>query len=93
MGIMTPWGRSEGSEKVGKGIVFYWTTSHGGFKVEDALNQCIPCQWRLIDGWYEEDCGWAPLALVFPEHFTEKQRLDARQMIALWESWVERLRP
>jgi len=94
--IQTPWGRSEGSKKIGEGIIFYCTPSHGGFKVEDQLNQYVPVQWRLggrFDGWYEEDCGWAPLALTFPEYFTEKQCLDAQQMITLWESWVKRFRP
>ena len=72
----TPWGASNYHEKYGPGITFYGTASHGGFKVSDKMNAQVPqflkdagFNGQPERGWYEEDCDWAILALVFPDAF------------------------
>lgn len=74
----TPWGRSQYKEDIAEGITFYATASHGGLKVKCKLNRQIPEYMRCSDGWYEEDCDWARVAVIFPEHFVKSysQALD-----------------
>jgi hypothetical protein len=89
----TPWGPSQGIEKVSEGILCVTTEGHGGYKVHPNVNHLVPAKWRLggkFEGWYEEDCGWAPLALTFPRFFPGMQA-EAEAMIPHWESWVRRL--
>lgn len=65
----TPWGASQQKTEITKGISFYSTSSHGGLKVHKKLNDTIPDCMRNDSGWYEEDCEWCFVAIVFPEHF------------------------
>jgi len=58
-GMWTPWGLSQTKENICRGINFYSTASHGGFKVSKNLNKLIPDYMRNDDGWYEEDCTWS----------------------------------
>lgn len=76
----TPWGSSECVEDVGPGIVFVQTASHGGYKLEPFQNAKIPLSWRQasfnrngMDGWYEEDCDWCLVALIFPQFFSHAE--------------------
>ena len=73
----TPWGRAEKSYPYGEGITLYETSSHGGFFVSnpELLGQ-IPLPWRAYaakcsgsEAWFEEDCAWTALALIFPDRF------------------------
>lgn len=59
----TPWGKSQGSKKIIRGITQYYTASHGGLHISKKLNEKIPLYMRMFNGWYEEDCAWA-LAIV-----------------------------
>lgn len=68
----TPWGKSDHQEKYADGITFYSTPSHGGFKLNSERNEQIPSYCREPDGWYEEDCAWAIVALVFAGVFLVK---------------------
>lgn len=93
--MKTPWGKSLGYKRVTTGITFFDTAGHGGYRISPAMNAKIPAKWRLdgeFEGWYEEDCGWAPLALTFPEAFPGVPREDAERMISWWESWVSKTR-
>lgn len=76
--MKTPWGKSDHEKVIAHGITFYGTPSHGGFKLHSAKNYQIPDYMRSKDGWYEEDCDWAIVAVVFPEHFVDSyhQALD-----------------
>lgn len=67
----TPWGPSQTIDEIFDGIQFVSTSGHGGFKVENALNNRIPDYWRNDDGWYEEDCEAAIVVLVFEKEFRE----------------------
>src|ERR1035438_5453954 len=62
----TPWGPSQQSKSYGPGIVSYSCAGHGGFHVSPTLNAAMPDYLRYPEGWYEEDCAWALVALAFP---------------------------
>jgi hypothetical protein len=80
--IRTPWGASQYSSAYGEGITFHGTAGHGGFKVERALNAKIPAYMRAAGGWYEEDCEWAKVAVVFPERFDAETATAAKKSLA-----------
>ena len=69
MGRWTPWGKSDSSEKLATGVMRYGTPSHGGYHLSGSANEKVHASWRSDDGWYEEDCEWAIVALTFPELF------------------------
>jgi len=66
MSTSTPWGAAQTADRYQKGITFYTTSSHGGFKVCATLNVQIPEYMRDAGGWYEEDCDWSVVATIFP---------------------------
>ncbi len=93
----TPWGESQLTTHYDTGIVFYSTASHGGFKLDRARNAQVPNYLRRAGGWYEEDCDWAIVALIFPiailKHDGEKtpNTLDsARKSLLNWHPEYER---
>jgi hypothetical protein len=70
----TPWGKPQDHEIVSdKGIVWYSTASHGGYKVDKTLNMEIPEVFRCNDGWYEEDCEWSIVWVFLSCHFNPGQ--------------------
>lgn len=80
----TPWGTAQSATYFGRGIIMYSTAGHGGIHVSASLLRQIPEYLRIADkyadgkqGWFEEDCAWAIVVLVFPERFTLKWRLAA----------------
>ncbi len=62
----TPWGKADYANQYTRGIIFYGTPSHGGFKVSNGMNAKMPDVLRNEDGWYEEDCEWAKVAFFLP---------------------------
>lgn len=72
--MITPWGLSDSHEKHACGVHFYGTPSHGGYFVPGSLAEKVPTvarnraaiQWRTGD-WYEEDCAYHVVRLVFPD--------------------------
>lgn len=95
--IETPWGPSEEqfAEHIAPGITFYATASHGGYRVDMERNKQIPEEYRIQPGphvdfvWYEEDCGWAPLALTWPELFSRATKAAITGMLPHWKKWVD----
>lgn len=83
-GAVTPWGQAQFREDFGPGIALYSTASHGGFKVCKKQNAMIPDYMRINDGWYEEDCDWAIVVTIFPECFSEKDRIPAKECFKCW---------
>ena len=77
-GSKTPWGKAQTIKVVTPGIISVTTSSHGGLKVSKALNDTIPAAGRKANGWYEEDCEWAIVALCFPAAFTCSQNLATK---------------
>ncbi len=71
----TPWGQAQYVYKYGTGINCYGCAGHGGFKVSEGLLQKMPESLRKIgsQGWFEEDCEWAAVAIAFPENFSQNE--------------------
>lgn len=82
----TPWGTADSVQKYAPGINFYTTPGHGGFKVAAGKNAKIHDAWRQADGWYEEDCDWAIVAITFPEFFAEKMVDEAHASAKHWHA-------
>jgi hypothetical protein len=80
----TPWGQSQTVKHFGPDIFSVSTSSHGGFKVEVHANMKIPFYMRAADGWYEEDCDWAVVAVVFPDLFSYGEYESAKQTLRSW---------
>lgn len=88
MATSTPWGPSQETTRIARGITFYSTAGHGGFKLSAGRNAIIRKEvkdrtWGLRghDGWYEEDCDAALVVMAFPEHFSAQQIQNAAQMV------------
>jgi len=65
----SPWGTVDSCKVVAPGIMSVSTPGHGGIKLSRANNAKMPEMARKKGGWYEEDCEWSLVALVFPEAF------------------------
>lgn len=72
--VKTPWGMSQSATIYEDGVVFYSTASHGGFCLDRKHNALVHPALRAEDGWYEEDCCWAIVALTFPTLFTDYEQ-------------------
>jgi hypothetical protein len=77
----TPWGRADQKEKVCRGINFYSTPSHGGYKVSEGMLKKMPERLRLDGGWYEEDCEAYKVIVAFPQYFTEALVVIAKRNV------------
>ncbi|KAE9708267.1 DUF7007 domain-containing protein, partial [Escherichia coli] len=62
----TPWGPSQGATVYAEGVVCYSTAGHGGFHLSAERNRSVHPMLLARDGWYEEDEGWAIVAITFP---------------------------
>lgn len=80
----TPWGKATNKTEIVSGIVFYSTSSHGGFKVSKERLAVMPDALVNPDGWYEEDCEYCKVVLAFPEHFTPEERDTAARAFKYW---------
>jgi hypothetical protein len=80
----TPWGASQYAETYVDGIVRYGTSRHGGFRLSSDCNGKVYPKLRKGNGWYEEDCEWAIVALTFPDLFTGYERKCADQTLRDW---------
>lgn len=80
----TPWGKAQQSTKVGDGVVWHSTASHGGFqvtaKLPKPLQEFVPFTRKA--GWYEEDCDWAIVVVAFPALFSAAEVANAKRTIA-----------
>lgn len=73
----SPWGPVDHFREFAPGMANVGTPGHGGIKLDRARNAKMPEAVRRPGGWYEEDCEWSLVALVFPEAFSEKEREHA----------------
>ena len=86
-GTTTPWGRAQYGYKYGPGVNSYGCAGHGGFKVAAGkLKKMHPALAAVggDDGWFEEDCDWAAVAVAFPEMFTQKDVDYALESLIRW---------
>jgi len=85
----TPWGGAQGAILYAEGIVEYSTASHGGFHLSPEQNAAVHPTLRSEGGWYEEDCGWAAVAITFPDLFTAFELRCAETTLKDWfpDAW------
>jgi hypothetical protein len=69
---------------MGAGIWSVGTAGHGGVKLDRERNAAMPACLRLEGGWYEEDCEWARVALVFPGAFSPESVEMAAGTLKNW---------
>ena len=81
----TPWGSSQNTTVYDEGIEFHSTSSHGGFKLSPERNIKVHRSLRAADGFYEEDCAWAIVAITFVHLFTGFERRCAASTLKDWE--------
>jgi hypothetical protein len=84
----TPWGKADYATRFARGITFYNTPGHGGFKLSKGLNETIPFDFRTatwaglgVNGWYEEDCDAQIVIVFFPQHFSAEQVSAAHEAL------------
>ena len=92
-GDSSPWGSIQYAKKLAPGIVSVGTASHGGIHLSPELNAAMPTAFRGESGWYEEDCEWAVVALVYPDAFTAESVASAHTTVKNWmpdayEAWA-----
>ncbi len=83
--VQTPWGSSQRTTVYDRGIEFHSTASHGGFKLSPERNIKVHRLLRAADGFYEEDCAWAVVAIKFAHLFTGFERRCAASTLKNWE--------
>lgn len=83
----TPWGVSQTSTIYAEGVESHSTAGHGGFKLSVERNARVHPLLRVKDGWYEEDCAWAIVAITFSDLFTGFERRCAERSIK--DSWPD----
>ncbi|MGQ7794504.1 DUF7007 domain-containing protein [Faunimonas sp. B44] len=80
----SPWGKPQDILQLAVGIWQVSTASHGGIKLSADLNRKMPDYMRKKGGWYEEDCEWALVALVFPHAFKPSALRYAEESARNW---------
>jgi hypothetical protein len=85
--VQTPWGVSQGATVYAEGVESHSTAEHGGFSLSAERNERVHPLLRVRDGWYEEDCAWAVVAITFPDLFTGFERRCAERSIK--DSWPD----
>jgi hypothetical protein len=83
----TPWGISQSTTVFVEGVESHSTAGHGGFKLSAERNGHVHPLLRAKDGWYEEDCAWAIVAITFPDLFTGFERRCAERSVK--DSWPD----
>lgn len=81
----TPWVKSQRRTFYADGVERHSTASHGGFELSPMRNRKVHPLLRLTDGFYEEDCAWATVAITFPDLFTGFERRCAEATIRDWQ--------
>ncbi|WP_221969486.1 DUF7007 domain-containing protein [Rhizobium laguerreae] len=87
--VSTPWGLSQHAVAYADGVIAHSTASHGGFALEPNRNAAVPSMLRSGDGFYEEDCAWAAVAIAFPDLFTDYEKRHADETLRQFypEAW------
>ena len=89
MSRKTPWGVSQGSERLKNGITYHTTAGHGGYLVPIKIVDKMPAHLRAIGladysglgMWFEQDCACCAVAIAFPSLFTEEEQEAAKGIL------------
>ncbi|MEU4749432.1 hypothetical protein AB0F93_00450 [Micromonospora tulbaghiae] len=84
--MSTPWGPAQTQKQIARGIIQVSTAGHGGIHLSPTLNAQVHPVWREADGWYEEACDWAIVALTFPTHFEPEHVQYAEASAQRWHA-------
>jgi len=92
----TPWGKADSVTRYERGVNFYSTPGHGGFKLSKALNERIPLFIRQesfgglgLKGWYEEDEDAQIIIVAFGHLFADQERQSAREYLGTYHpTWL-----
>lgn len=86
----TPWGTAQYGYKYAAGINSYSCAGHGGFKLSPTRNAEVHEALRNDNGFYEEDCEWAAVAVTFPEAFPQNHVRKAVRSLRDWnpDGWT-----
>lgn len=105
--MRTPWGQSDGQVTPIKGITLYSTPRHGGIHLSPERIKQLP-QYVTKESnfshsltWWEEDCDWAIIAVVFEdelrasgkyyaceENISRAKRICADWHTDFWAKWT-----
>lgn len=80
----SPWGGVQHATEIGPGLWSVSTAGHGGMLLSPERNAVMPDYLRADSGWYEEDCEWSLVALVFPELFDAEAQESAHVSARHW---------
>ena len=89
----TPWGAVQfTTPTLRDGVTNVHTSRHGGVYLDephsammlDACHEHTTLPMRTGWSWWEEDCAWSLVALVFPDAFTPEQRKAAYRTARDW---------
>ncbi len=83
-GSRSPWGTVDYVSRRAVGITHVGTAGHGGVKLSPERNRDVHEAWRRPDGWYEEDCEWAIVAVTFPECYSPEHAATAHTTARNW---------
>lgn len=74
----TPWGESQQTKTIATGLIRVDTAGHGGYKLSPERWTELKSQFPSFSpfagdaGWLEEDSDWCLAALLWPEHFSDR---------------------
>jgi len=75
VGNPSPWGAIEHATCISHGLWRINTESHGGYWVSAARMAELPAEVKTgfsgYRNYWEEDCDWAPLAIMWPDDFCQ----------------------
>lgn len=80
----SPWGPIQDETVIAEGITSISTASHGGYKLDRKRNSQVPSYMRQPGGWYEEDCDYAIVVVVFKQFFSEEVLEHAKKSLMNW---------
>lgn len=88
----TPWGESDYTRRLARGVVEVTTPGHGGIGVTPLAAQRLTPEARALAEqyggryWYEEDCKWAIVAYELPELFPDVEPGRALEVVSRWHA-------
>lgn len=92
----TPWGPAQHQTTIAPGIITLDTAGHGGIHLDEHRNAQMPAYMRADTytkrGWYEEDCDWAKVAVVFAAEWSVYARRMGTDPASAADSAMETFR-